>query len=80
LPRGDDAVAALAVDDFQEGFGGRLGFGFNEDRLRDRSARRGPRFQAALRRVFDHAHVGKQRMIAQPLGRFQQDALLDASA
>jgi len=56
------------------------GLGLHDDRLRHGSARLGPRVQAPLRRVFDHAHVGKQRMIAQPLGCFEEHPLLDTGA
>src|SRR5947209_11247350 len=35
LDDGDDTIAALAVNDFEKGFGHRLGFRLDEERFRD---------------------------------------------
>src|SRR5258708_1543965 len=47
---GDDSIAAFAVDDLDKGLGGAIGLGLYQERLRDGSARCGPRYQASLRR------------------------------
>ncbi len=77
---GDDAVAALPVDDFEEHLGHPIRLGLDEERLLHGDADFRLRFQAALRGEFDHAHVGKEWMIGDSLRRLQKDALLDAGA
>src|SRR5262249_23152160 len=58
----------------------RLRVGIDEERLRHWHPSFWSLFQAPLQFVLDHAHSGKEWMIADALGCFQQDALLDAGS
>ena len=57
-----------------------IGFGLDQERFRDDDTRFGLQFLATLRRIFDHAHIGKERVIADSLWCFEQHTLLDPGA